>query len=277
MFENTRMWTLTVALSGVLGLGGLVLASGQAAAEPVATVNGIEISQLDVDAASEELDAAFGQLPEEEKRKQVLDFLVNLILISEEAAKGGVEETAEYKARMEFLRRRVLMQTMLDTEGEKGVTDEAAKEFYDEAVARAEPQVELGARHILVETEEKAKEVLEEINGGKDFAEAAKEHSTGPSGPNGGDLGKFTRGRMVPEFEAAAFELEPGDLSDPVQTQYGWHIIKVESREEMAPPPLEEVRGQIDNVLRERAQAALLDKLLADAKIERSDAEEKSE
>lgn len=277
MFENTRMWTLGLAFSGIVGFGSLLLGAHDAVAEPLATINGIEINQADLDAAAEELDAAFGQLPEDEKQTQILDFLVNMILISEEAAKGDITETEEFKARMEFLRRRVLMQTLLDSEGAKGVTDEAAKTFYDEAVARAEPQVEVGARHILVETEEKAKEVLEEINGGKDFAEAAIEHSTGPSGPNGGDLGTFTRGRMVPEFETVAFDLEPGEVSDPVQTQFGWHLIKVESREEMAPPPFEEVRGQIDNALRERAQAALLDRLLSDATIERVDEEEAAE
>jgi peptidyl-prolyl cis-trans isomerase C len=114
------------------------------------------------------------------------------------------------------------------------VSDADIKARYEQEIAAVPPEEEISARHILLETEEAAKAVIAELDAGKDFAELAKEKSTGPSAAQGGDLGFFTKGRMVPEFEAAAFDaLTPGEYGkEPVKTQFGWHVIKVEERRE---------------------------------------------
>jgi peptidyl-prolyl cis-trans isomerase C len=128
------------------------------------------------------------------------------------------------------------------------------KARYDKEVAATPPEEEISARHILVETEEEAKALITELDAGKDFAELAKEKSTGPSAGQGGDLGFFTKGRMVPEFEAAAFEITPGEYGkEPVKTQFGWHVIKVEERRETAPPAFEEVADQVRQLVYARA------------------------
>ena len=263
---------LMLSAAVVMGaLLGLPATKSFAAGEPVASVNGIEITESDLKAAEEELGGAVAQMPEAERRTYLLDFLINMTLIVNAAEAAEFGQGDGFEARMKFLRNRVLMQATLDSEAEKGVNEEAAREFYDDAIAQADTQFEFSARHILLETEEKALEVLEEVNGGADFAEMAKEHSTGPSGPNGGDLGAFRTGQMVPEFEAAAFALEPGQVSEPVQTQFGWHIIKLEEKTELPPPPFEEVEEQISELLRQRARSAFLEGLRKGAEIERSD------
>ena len=134
------------------------------------------------------------------------------------------------------------------------VSDADIKARYEKEIAAVPPEEEISARHILLKTEEEAKAVITELDGGKDFAELAKEKSTGPSAGQGGDLGFFTKGRMVPEFEAVAFTLQAGEYSkEPVQTQFGWHVIKVEERRETAPPAFEEVADQVRQlVMRER-------------------------
>jgi peptidyl-prolyl cis-trans isomerase C len=134
------------------------------------------------------------------------------------------------------------------------VSDADIKARYEQEIAAVPPEEEISARHILLETEEAAKAVIAELDAGKDFAELAKEKSTGPSAAQGGDLGFFTKGRMVPEFEAAAFEITPGEYGkEPVKTQFGWHVIKVEERRETAPPAFEEVADQVRQlVMRER-------------------------
>ncbi len=131
---------------------------------------------------------------------------------------------------------------------------------------------EVHARHILVATEEEAKEIEAELKKGADFATLAKEKSKDPSGAaNGGDLGYFTKDQMVPEFAEAAFKLDKGQISDPVHTQFGWHIIKVEDKRTKPTPTFEEVKPQLDNYVARRAQEELVDNLRKSAKIERLD------
>lgn len=130
------------------------------------------------------------------------------------------------------------------------ITEEDVKQRYEKEVSGVEPQKQISARHILVETEEEAKAIITELEGGKDFVELAKEKSTGPSGPNGGDLGFFGEGQMVPEFEAAAFALEiNGVTKEPVKTQFGWHVIKKEAERDAPVPTLEESSGEIRQIL----------------------------
>jgi peptidyl-prolyl cis-trans isomerase C len=143
---------------------------------------------------------------------------------------------------------------------------------YDKEVAATAPENEVRARHILLETEEEAKAVIAELDGGADFEALAKEKSTGPTGPNGGDLGYFTRGRMVPEFEEAAYALDVGGYTkQPVQTQFGWHVIKLEDKRQVQPPAFADVEGQIPFRLHARALFRTPQQLREEAEVEISD------
>ena len=150
-------------------------------------------------------------------------------------------------------------------------TDDAMKKVYEEASKQITGEVEVRARHILVETEDEAKAVVEELKKGADFAELAKKKSKDPGASDGGDLGFFTKEQMVPEFSAVAFAIEPGKISDPVKSQFGWHVIKVEEKRSRKAPEFEQVRGQIETYVTRKAQADYVAKLRETAKVERMD------
>ena len=137
----------------------------------------------------------------------------------------------------------------MDDVAAKAITDEAVNALYTERYASEAPAMEYSAAHILVETQEAAQALTDQARGGADFGELAREHSTCPSGPRGGDLGWFGLGQMVPPFENAVVSMNAGEVSDPVETQFGWHVIKLNEAREIAPPPLEEVRGEIETEL----------------------------
>ena len=147
------------------------------------------------------------------------------------------------------------------------ITDEALQEAYDARFEGVEPEQEYNASHILVETEEEAIEIIESLEGGADFAETAAEKSTGPSGPNGGELGWFGAGMMVPEFEAAVVALETGELSEPIQTQFGWHVVKLNDSRETSHPTLDDLRDELTTEVQQEILNELLETLTADADI----------
>jgi peptidyl-prolyl cis-trans isomerase C len=140
---------------------------------------------------------------------------------------------------------------------------------YDEEMKTFQPQPEFNAAHILVDSEDKATALKAEIDGGADFAELAKANSSDGSAASGGDLGWFGAGQMVPEFETAVKGMQVGEVAGPIQTQFGWHIIKLNEQRESSPPPLDQVRADIENQLRQDALQARLDTLRADAQIDR--------
>src|SRR5215510_15534898 len=147
------------------------------------------------------------------------------------------------------------------------------RKVYDDAIAQMSKEPEVRARHILVETEDEAKAVLAELKKGTDFAELARLKSKDPGAANeGGDLGYFTKDQMVPEFAEAALKLEKGQLSEPVKTQFGWHIIRVEDKRDRPVPPFDQVKDQIETYVVRKAQAEAIAKLRENAKIERLDA-----
>ena len=145
------------------------------------------------------------------------------------------------------------------------------KKVYEEASKQITGEQEVRARHILVETEDEAKAVKAELDKGTDFAELAKKKSKDPGASDGGDLGFFTKEQMVPEFSTVAFALEPGKISDPVKSQFGWHIIKVEEKRSRKAPDFEQVKGQIETYVTRKAQADYVAKLREAAKVERMD------
>ena len=219
-------------------------------AQTVAKVGEHEITKSDVDAAVAEMGERLKQVPEAQRGARALDALIDTYVIADLARTQKLDENEEFKRRMALMEARGLQSLYFREVLAKSITDEAIKARYDEEIGKIKPAQEVRARHILVKTEDEAKAVIEELKGGADFEKVAKEKSTGPSGPRGGDLGFFGAGQMVPAFEQAAFALEPGGVTEtPVKTQFGYHVIKVEEKRDKAPPALEQVAPQIRNAL----------------------------
>jgi peptidyl-prolyl cis-trans isomerase C len=260
---------VTCCLAVVL-LAGLPLRAEDA--NPVlAKVNGAEIRQSDVALAEEELGPSLAQMDPATKKENVLAFLIDMKIVAKAAEDKKVENNEDFKKRLAFTRNRLLMDSLLATEGKAATTDEAMKKVYEDASKQITGEQEVHARHILVETEDEAKAIEEELKKGADFAELAKKKSKDPGASDGGDLGFFTKDQMVPEFSTVAFSLEPGKISDPVKSQFGWHVIKVEEKRNRKAPDFDQVRAQIETYVTRKAQADYVAKLRADAKVERMD------
>ena len=254
----------------------------------VAKVNGVEVHQSDLTVAEEEA----GQIPPmspEAKQDYLVQFIADMILVSKAAEDKKLGDTPEFKRKTEFARKKLLMEGLLQSVGKDALTDDAMHKVYDEAVKQIGEEKEVHARHILFrapagdekaskEAEDKIKAVIARLKKGEDFAKVAGEVTEDPSGKaNGGDLGYFSKDQMVPEFSEAAFKLENGQISDPVKTQFGWHVIKVEDKRVKPAPKFEEVKPQIENFVVRKAQAEMVTKLRAEAKIERMDKPAKTE
>jgi peptidyl-prolyl cis-trans isomerase C len=212
----------------------------------VAKVNGRSITEADLRFAETEIGNDLGSIPAEQRRRVLVEYLIENHLFAEagEAAKLGSRDA--FKERSQYWQRRALRDEYFDTAIRESVKEADARKLYDAQVAAAKPQEEVRARHILVETEVKAKEIFELIAHGEDFARMAKQHSKDPgSKDEGGDLGYFARGQMVPVFEETAFKLKKGDVSQPVQSQFGWHIIKLEDKRQRGAPPFDQIKDRI--------------------------------
>ena len=267
---------LGLAAGAVTGALAMALLAGLPAraqdANPVlAKVNGAEIRQSDLALAEEELGPSLAQMDPSTKRQNVLSFLIDMKIVAKAAEDKKVENNEDFKKRLAFTRNRLLMDGLLATEGKAATTAEAMKKVYEDASKQITAEQEVHARHILVPTEDEAKEIAAELKKGADFAELAKKKSKDPGASDGGDLGFFTKEQMVPEFSAVAFTLEPGKISDPVKSQFGWHIIKVEEKRNRKAPAFEQVKAQIETYVTRKAQADYVAKLREAAKIERMD------
>src|SRR5262245_16254198 len=202
----------------------------------IARVNGVDIKQSDLALAEEDVGADMQAASPEAKREHLIAYLADIIMVTQAAEKKNLGDNPDFKRRLAFLRNKLLMGFGLQEETKAAVTDEAMHQTYEDAIKSIGGQEEVRARHILVETEDEAKAILEQIKGGADFATLAKEKSKDPGGADGGDLGYFTKEQMVPQFSDVAFKMYPGQLSNPVKTQFGWHIIKVEDKRTKQPP-----------------------------------------
>ncbi len=260
------------AAAGCLAMALLVSSPVRADDNPVlAKVNGSEIRQSDVTLAEEELGPSLAQMDPATKKENVLAFLIDMKIVSKAAEDKKIADQADFKQKLDFARNRLLMDNLLAAEGKAAVTDEAMKKVYDDAAKQITGEQEVHARHILVPTEEEAKAIKAELDKGADFAKLAKEKSKDPGASDGGDLGFFTKEQMVPEFSKVAFSLEPGKISDPVKTQFGWHIIKVEEKRNRKAPEFDQVKAQIEQYVTRKAQSDYVAKLRETAKIERMD------
>jgi len=235
----------------------------------VARVNGTDVRQSDLAAAEEDLGGNIPQMTPEAKRDYLITFVGDMILVAKAAEAKKMGDTDDFKKKLAYARTKLLMEQLLQSEAKAAVNDAAMHKVYDEAIGQMKKETEVHARHILVETEDEAKAVVAELKKGTDFAELAKAKSKDPGSADGGDLGYFTKDQMVPEFSEVAFKLDKGQLSEPVKSQFGWHVIKVEDKRERQPPEFEKVKDQLENFLVRKSQSELITKLRAEGKIER--------
>ena len=250
-----------------------MLLSVPAAAEDdpvVAIVDGTELRLSELEASYLELPEQFRQMPIEAIYEPLLDRLIDGHLLLQAAEEADVAADPEVEAAIERARNDVLRQTLIERAVRDATSEEAMRAAYEEL--RAEPDFaieQVTARHILVETEDEAREVIAELDEGADFAELARERSADPAAARGGELGTFRRGSMVPPFEAAAFALEAGSYSsEPVQTQFGYHVILVEDKAAIE-PSFAEVEEELRADLVRQAVEDLLEDVRAGAEVQR--------
>jgi len=256
-----------LAAAAAFVLVGSLAAGAQEAV--IAKVNGKTITEADMRLAEAEIGGELGSLPDVTKRRVLVEFLIENQLFADAAETQKLGTGAAYNERMQYWRRRSLRDLYFDKSVKDSVSDAEAKKFYDTQVGGAKVEDEVRARHILVESKEKARELFEKVAYGTDFAELAKQNSKDPgSKDQGGDLGYFSRGQMVPQFEEAAFKLQKGEVSQPFETQFGWHILKVDDRRAGQVAPFDAVKERIVGaIIHQKAQQVAGD-LRAKAKIE---------
>jgi peptidyl-prolyl cis-trans isomerase C len=263
--------SLARAAFGTLGVVALMAAAAPAQAKVLAKVNGVEITDDDLKIAMEDLGPGIPrQLEGKARDSYIIDFLIDEQLVVQKAQADKLAETPDFAKKMAYLRDKALMETLLGNVAKNAATDAAIKATYDEAAKAQKPETEYHAHHILVPTEEEAKKALARVKGGEDFSKVAGEVSKDP-GSKGGDLGWYTKDRMVPEFGEAASKMKPGEISEPVKTQFGWHIIKLDESRPKTFPPMEQVKEQVARYVVQKAQSELVMKLREGAKIERTD------
>lgn len=281
----------TICLAALLGAAPAIGSFAQEAPAPeaaapaavapetvVATVGGEPITEADLSFAAEDLAQDLAQMPAEERRAFLLRVLIDMKVMAGAAKEAGMDQTELFAQRLKYLEERALRRAYFADAIAGQVTEEAIRAEYDAFVAQFQPAEEVHARHILVETKEEADAIKAELDAGGDFAAIAQEKSIDPgSGANGGDLGFFAKGMMVPEFETAAFALaNPGDVSAPVQSQFGFHIIKLEEKRQSAPPAFEQVAPQIQQQVLMRVFNEKVEELMSGVTIDVTDPELKA-
>ncbi len=273
MYTKTSSRALATGLACVMAIGApLLLIASPASAKVLATVNGQQITDDDLKVATEDLGASLPQQVQGKAREAyLLDFLIDGVLVAQKAQAEKLDKTPEFAKKLAYYHEKLLMETVLGQVAKDALTDEALKKTYDDAQKAQKPETEVHARHILVATDDDAKAVIKRLKAGEDFAKVAKEVSKDTSA-DGGDLGWFTKDKMVPEFAEAAFKLEPGQLSDPVKSPFGWHVIEVEGKREKPFPSFDEVKEQVSRYVVQKAQSELVAQLRKGAKIERTEA-----
>lgn len=249
----------SLALGAALGIAVVLPVVAQDTETPdagtvLATVGDTDITLGHMIAMRERLPQQYSELPDEALFDGLLAQLINQEALSQQAESASPRVDLV----LENERRAMRANGVLAEAAEAAVTDEAVERAYQEAYGDAGPTTEWNASHILLETEEAAAAVKEQLDGGADFAELARDQSTGPSGPNGGSLGWFGAGMMVPEFEDVIGDLEPGEVSDPFQTQFGWHVAKLNEVREADAPTIDEVREELAQQVQQQAVEAVV-------------------
>lgn len=289
LHKTFSLMTAAVLLTGISSLALAQDAGKTDAAKPETTqadpakadpdkvlviIDGAKITNRDVDQISADLDPQFARLPDDQRRLAALAAIIDIKSLAAKAEAEKLDQTPEFKARMEFLKDRALHNDYFRQQVVDKITDADVRARYDKEMAAMPPQNEVRARHILVKTKEEAEAIIKQLDGGASFEEVAKEKSTDGSAAQGGDLGYFGPGQMVPEFEKAANALEIGKYSkEPVQTQFGFHVIKLEDKRVQQPPAFDQVKDQVKSILIRERYMELVKKDRADLKVEYTDPE----
>ncbi len=274
MFPYRRALLASLGLASILAFS----ATGGSFAQDdkvIATVGGETITEADLTLALADLDQQFARLPAEQKRAAALSAVIEIKLLAADAKAKGLDQSDDFKRRMAFLQQRALHSEVIGKEVEAKITDAEIRKRYDTEIATTPPANEVHARHILVKTKEEAAAIVKQLDGGAKFEDIAKEKSSDAgSGTQGGDLGWFGAGQMVPEFEKAAFALEIGTYTkEPVQSQFGWHVIKLEDKRAQQPPAFDQVKEQLRSVLLRDKYFELVKSLRTAGKVEITDPE----
>ncbi|MGA9268205.1 MAG: peptidylprolyl isomerase [Rhodomicrobium sp.] len=254
----------------ILCIGALALALGAqvAYAAPVAKVNGADITDAELAFAEAEVGAEIAGLPPESRRRVLVEYLIEAHLFADEANKGQLTTGKDFEDRLAYYKLRAMRDAFYEKKVRGGVSEAQARAAYDEQIGNLKPEQEVHARHILVKTEDEAKDLVKQLKAGADFKELAQKSSDGGSAHSGGDLGYFARGQMVKSFEDAAFALEAGQISDPIKSEFGWHVIKVEDKRTKPAPAFEEVKDQITASLTQAQLKDTVQKLRSSASVE---------
>ena len=241
-------------------------------AKVVAKVGGQTVTEADLAVAAEDPALQLPGTDEKQKRELLIGYVIDLKLGAQAAESAKLADSPEFKRRLAYMRDKLLVDEYLEQETKKAVNPEAARKLYEETAKTVKPEEEVRARHILVEDEAEAKKVAARVKGGEDFAKVAAEVSKDPgSKTDGGELGFFTKDRMVEPFAEAAFRMKPNEISDPVKSQFGWHVIQVEERRAKAQPSFEDLKEQIDQYLTRKAQQDVVLALRKNGQVERLD------
>lgn len=264
---------LKTLTAGAFALSLALSAQFAHAAGPVARVNGADITEAELAFAEAEVGSEIAGLPVESRRRVLLEYLIEAHLFAEAAGKNQLGSGKDFEDRVAYYKLRALRDTFYEKKVREAVTEAQAKAAYEDQIAKLKPEPEVRARHILVKTEQEAKDLAKQLKGGADFNELAKKSSDGPSAQTGGDLGYFSRGQMVKPFEDAAFTLQPGQISDPIQTEFGWHVIKVEDKRNRPLPSFEEVKDQLMASLIQNQLKTVVQSLRGSAKVDIVDPE----
>ncbi|MFA5948997.1 MAG: peptidylprolyl isomerase [Hyphomicrobium sp.] len=274
--KNTLAFRLiaAAALGTALSVG--TLSAAQADDAVIAKLNGKEIKESDMALAETEIGPELHNMPASSKRRVLVEYIIETRLFAQAAEGAKLNTGAAFEQRAEYWRQRAMRDEFYDKTIKSSVSDALAKSIYEDKVKMIPPEDEVEARHILVDSEDKAKELAERAGKGEDFAKLAAENSKDPgSKTDGGKLGFFGKGQMVKEFEDAAFALQKGEVSKPVKSQFGWHIIKLEDRRQKPLPTYDEVKDRlIGSMVQQKAQQVSTD-LRGKAQIEYIDQEVK--
>jgi peptidyl-prolyl cis-trans isomerase C len=240
----------------------------------IAKVNGKTITDTDMKLAEAEIGSDLGSLPDATRRRVLIEFLIENQLFADAAEGQRLGAGQSFDERMQYWRRRALRDAYFDKSVRQTISDADAKKFYENQVGSLKSDEEVRARHILVVSKDKAREVYEKLAHGSDFAQLAREYSKDPgSKDQGGDLGFFGRGQMVPQFEEAAFRLKKGEVSEPFESQFGWHIVRLDDRRQRSAPAFEAVKERVvASMIHKKAQQVAAD-LRGKAQIEYIDPE----
>jgi peptidyl-prolyl cis-trans isomerase C len=255
---------------------GAVLAAAVAHGEEgklVAELNGEAINEADLHLVESELGSELAQVGQAQRRAMLLRYLIDTRLLAKAALDQGLDKSDAFARRLDYLRQEALRDIYVEKHVDESIDEKQLRDIYDREYAGAAPDEEVHARHILLKSEDEAKAIVKRLEAGEDFVALAAAASIGPSGKSGGDLGWFGRGQMPKSFEDAAFALQPGQVSPPVESPLGWHVFKLEERRQRPAPTFAEVAEQIKAPLLQQKARELIDKLRGQSRIDIPDAE----